>query len=69
MMLIMTTDLWELLHNVVDLRRTKPYTTRIQSAVTPWDDFSHGIGFHTYMRGLGVCQLQLAIIVGIDKRK
>ena len=47
LMLLMTTDLWELLHNVVDLRRTKPHTTRIQSAVTPEDDFSHGIGFDT----------------------
>ena len=47
LMMLMTTDLWELLHNVVDLRRTKPHTTWIQSAVTPRDDFSHGIGFDT----------------------
>ena len=47
LMISLTTDLWELPHNVVDLRRTKPHSTRIQSAVTPEDDFSHGIGFDT----------------------
>ena len=52
-MMLMTTDLWELLHNVVDLRRTKPHTTWIQSAVTPEDDFSRDVRGGLLFRGAG----------------
>ena len=35
----------------------------------PWHWFWYLTMMLAYMRGLGVCQLQLAIIVGIDRRK